>query len=209
MNDPRHSETPSGAIHTVVGPAMVLPGDDIDTDRIMPARFLRAVTFHGLEAHLFADDRQEARDRGQTHVFDTPIAQHARVLLVGRNFGCGSSREHAPQAIQRWGIRAVVGESFAEIFAGNSVMIGLPCVTVPRSALAAMGSAVTADSDTNVVVDLEKCTVTAGDVAVGLVMPESARHAFISGEWDATALLLADYDEVRRTAGRLPYISGF
>jgi 3-isopropylmalate/(R)-2-methylmalate dehydratase small subunit len=102
-----------------------------DTDRIMPARFLKAITFEGLENHLFADDRQQAAERGQMHAFDDDARRQARVLITGRNFGCGSSREHAPQALRRWGIRAVVGPSFAEIFFGNSVMIGLPCVTLP------------------------------------------------------------------------------
>jgi 3-isopropylmalate/(R)-2-methylmalate dehydratase small subunit len=200
----------SGAkILRVSGPALVLAGDDIDTDRIMPARFLRAITFEGLEAHLFEDDRREAASRGLRHAFDDPARRAARVLIVGRNFGCGSSREHAPQALARWGIRAIIGESFAEIFFGNAVMLGLPCVAIERSALASAGAAAGADARLEVVVDLAAQTVSAGRLSAPASMPESARQALISGAWDATALLLADYDAVRRTARSLPYVAGF
>lgn len=196
-------------VTTVSGRALVLPGDDIDTDRIMPARFLRAVTFEGLEAYMFEDDRREAAERNLIHPFDDAARRDARVLIVGRNFGCGSSREHAPQAIVRWGIRAIVGESFAEIFFGNSVMLGLPCVTLSPGDLASISRAAAADPELVVGVDLEARTVSAGGDSFAASMPESARHALMSGAWDATALLLSDYDEVRRTAERLPYIAGF
>lgn len=196
-------------VSQVAGPAMVLPGDDIDTDRIMPARFLKAVTFEGLESHLFEDDRKEAASRGLTHVFDDVSRRSARVLVVGRNFGCGSSREHAPQAIRRWGIRAVVGESFAEIFFGNSLMMGLPCVTISAGDAVQLRSAVESDSSALVAVDLEAGTVTASGLVCRTSMPESARQALISGAWDATGILLADYDAVRRVAASLPYVSGF
>src|SRR6187402_2813025 len=122
-----------GAIVSVSGRGLPLRGDDLDTDRIMPARFLKAVTFEGLESHVFEDDRHEAANRGATHPFDDPSRRQARILIAGGNFGCGSSREHAPQALYRWGIRAIVAESFAEIFFGNSLMIGLACVTAPPS----------------------------------------------------------------------------
>ena len=193
----------------VIGPAMVLTGDDIDTDRIMPARFLKAVTFEGLESHLFEDDRLEAANRGLTHVFDDVTRRSARVLVVGRNFGCGSSREHAPQAIRRWGIRAIVGESFAEIFFGNSLMMGLPCVTIASVDAAQLRTAVESDSSSPVAVDLEAGTVVAGGLVCRATLPESARQALISGAWDATGILLADYDAVRRVAASLPYVSGF
>lgn len=195
-------------VSQVAGPAMVLPGDDIDTDRIMPARFLKAVTFEGLESHLFEDDRKEAASRGLTHVFDDAARRSARVLVVGRNFGCGSSREHAPQAIRRWGIRAVVGESFAEIFFGNSLMMGLPCVTISAGDAVQLRSAVESNSSAPVAVDLEAGTVTTGSLVCRTSMPESARQALISGAWDATGILLADYDAVRRVAASLPYVTG-
>ena len=193
----------------VSGRAIAVPGSDIDTDRIMPARFLKAVTFDGLEAHVFEDDRREAASRGLTHPFDNPARQGARVLLVGSNFGCGSSREHAPQALVRWGIRAVVGESFAEIFFGNSLMLGLPCVRVSSRDLARLNAVAAGDATAEFVVDLEALTATAESVAANAVMPAAAREALISGAWDATGLLLADYDQVQKAAARLPYIVGF
>jgi len=197
------------AVTRVTGRAIAVDGHDIDTDRIMPARFLKAITFDGLEKHLFEDDRLEASGRGRVHPFDDPQRAGAQVLVVGRNFGCGSSREHAPQAIARWGIRTVVGESFAEIFSGNALMMGLPCVTVTADARAALAAMMASDPALEVAVDLEARTVTAADLSVPAAIAEPVRRALISGAWDATALLLADYDEVKRTATRLPYVTGF
>jgi 3-isopropylmalate/(R)-2-methylmalate dehydratase small subunit len=196
-------------IERVQGRAVAVHGDDIDTDRIIPARFLKAVTFDGLEDHVFEDDRREATGRGQVHPFDDPSHRGARVLIVGGNFGCGSSREHAPQAIARWGIQAVVGESFAEIFFGNAVMIGLPCVTVERASLDRLMALADANPDLEWVVDLAAGRLTAGDQAVPATMPEAARSALQSGNWDATALLLDRYEDVERTAARLPYLAGW
>jgi 3-isopropylmalate/(R)-2-methylmalate dehydratase small subunit len=197
------------AIRLVTGPAIVIDGDDIDTDRIMPARFLKAITFEGLESHVFEDDRREAAGRGNVHPFDDPARRQARVLVAGRNFGCGSSREHAPQGLFRWGIRAVVAVSFAEIFAGNALMIGLPCVTAPEADLAALRQAAAADPSMAVTVDLEARTVSAGRRSFVAAVPEASRQALVSGAWDGTGLLLEDYDAVRRVAARLPYIAGF
>lgn len=197
------------AVTRVAGRAIAVDGHDIDTDRIMPARFLKAITFEGLETHLFEDDRIEATGRGLTHPFDDKNRAGARVLLVGRNFGCGSSREHAPQAIARWGIRAVVGESFAEIFAGNSLMLGLPCVTVDADTRARLGAMTAADPNLEFSVDVDARVVTAGNLSAPVNLAESTRNALLSGAWDATGLLLADYDEVRRTAKALPYVTGF
>ncbi|MGZ5429507.1 MAG: 3-isopropylmalate dehydratase small subunit, partial [Thermoanaerobaculia bacterium] len=130
------------AIRRVSGTALPLGGDDIDTDRIIPARFLVSITFEGLGAHAFEDDRKAAKAAGKAHPFDDPRFSGARILLVNRNFGCGSSREHAPQALARAGIKALVGESFSEIFFGNAVAIGLPCVTAPHEAVARLQSLV-------------------------------------------------------------------
>jgi 3-isopropylmalate/(R)-2-methylmalate dehydratase small subunit len=196
-------------IDRVQGRAVAVHGDDIDTDRIIPARFLKAITFEGLEDHLFEDDRREATGRGQVHPFDAPDHRGARVLLVGGNFGCGSSREHAPQAIARWGIQALVGESFAEIFFGNSVMIGLPCVTVDRPTLERLMALADSKPELDWVVDLASGRLTAADQSVPITLPEAARSALQSGNWDATALLLDRYEDVERTAARLPYLAGW
>jgi 3-isopropylmalate/(R)-2-methylmalate dehydratase small subunit len=195
-------------ITRVEGTAIVLPGVDIDTDRIMPARFLKAVTFEGLENHLFEDDRAEASRRGDRHPFDDESSRGARIMIAGANFGCGSSREHAPQALYRWGIRAIVAESFAEIFAGNSAMIGLVCVTASAAHVGALRT-VTDDTKKVLAVDLSALTVTAPGVSVPISLPESTRQALMTGEWDATGLLLERYDEVRAVAARLPYLRGF
>ena len=201
--------TPSASkVVRVSGTAINVPGHDIDTDRIMPARFLKAVTFEGLEKELFKDDRQQAAERGLTHPFDDATRSGARILIVGSNFGCGSSREHAPQALVRWGIRAVVGESFAEIFAGNSLMLGLACVQVaPEDAERLRKIAL--DPSAQFTVDLSTRAVTSGGLSVPFEMSDATREALMSGAWDATGMLLADYDQVQATASRLPYLNAF
>jgi 3-isopropylmalate/(R)-2-methylmalate dehydratase small subunit len=196
-------------ISNVRGRALPVRGDDIDTDRIIPARFLKSVSFEGLEEHLFEDDRREAEAAaGATHPVSNRAYAGAAVMLVNGNFGCGSSREHAPQAIRRRGIRAVVGQSFSEIFFGNSVALGMPCPTASAEALQALMSAVEQDPATELVVDLDTMRVTAGDRSYELSMPAPARDAFLDGSWDATGLLLENYDEVRTLAARLPYVTG-
>lgn len=199
------AETPDPRITRVAGTAVVLRGDDIDTDRIMPARFLRAVSFDGLEAHLFADDRAAVASAGGRHPLDAPAADGAAILVVNRNFGCGSSREHAPQAIARRGLRAVVGESFAEIFFSNATALGLPCVTAAHDAVAAVMAALDRDPSAAVVVDLAALTLTLGNATWPVEMPAPAREAFLSGTWDATALLTARFEDVLAVDARLPY----
>jgi 3-isopropylmalate/(R)-2-methylmalate dehydratase small subunit len=196
-------------IERVVGTAIAVRGNDIDTDRILPARFLRAITFEGLEEHLFEDERREAASRGETHPFEDAARRNARVLLVNANFGCGSSREHAPQAILRRGIRAVAGESFAEIFFTNALTIGLPCVTASRDDIETLMAMVDASPGVEVDVDLVEGRLTSGTFATAISLPASAQQAFVSGLWDATAQLLDRYDEVERTAKKIPYLQGF
>lgn len=186
-----------------------LAGDDIDTDRIMPARFLKAVTFDGLEAHLFADDRAEARRQGLMHPFDDPARTAAGVLVVNGNFGCGSSREHAPQAIRRRGISAMVGESFGDIFFANATAIGLVCATAAREDIMALQTLAAAQPDAEVVLDLERERLTFPQGECAIVMPADARQALLSGDWDAAARLMANEGAVDRLAAGLPYLSGF
>ena len=197
------------AIRRVSGTARPLAGDDIDTDRIIPARFLVSVTFDGLGAHAFEDDRKAAKARGEVHPVDDARFSGASLLLVNRNFGCGSSREHAPQALMRGGIKAVVGESYSEIFFGNSVAIGLPCVTLPHEAMAALQALVAQDPARTLALDLDTNSLTAGEATFAVEMPENARQAFLSGDWDGTSLLLDRFAEVETAARRLPYVAGF
>ncbi len=197
-----HSQT---AITRVAGRGLPLRGDDIDTDRIMPARFLRAVSFEGLERHVFEDDR--ASD--PAHPFNDRRYQGAAILIVNANFGCGSSREHAPQGLARAGIRAIIGESFSEIFRGNAAMIGLPCLTADHASVDQLQSVIERSPDTMLEIDLASERVGAGEFECTAALPPALREAFLSGRWNPTALLLADYDDVRRVANRLPYIAGF
>jgi 3-isopropylmalate/(R)-2-methylmalate dehydratase small subunit len=194
------------SVERVAGRACVLRGDDIDTDRIIPARFLRCVTFDGLGDHAFEDDRAQAKG---DHPLDDPRFRGARILVVGRNFGCGSSREHAPQSLRHFGFEAFVGGSFAEIFAGNCTALGLPCVTLEERDLAALMDGVELDPAQEVVVDLVARTVTsrAGTMPAGL--REGVRRQLLEGTWNATAVLLEAGSAIERTAERLPYVSGY
>jgi 3-isopropylmalate/(R)-2-methylmalate dehydratase small subunit len=192
-------------ILTVEGCGLPLRGDSIDTDRIIPARFLRAVTFEGLETHVFEDDRAQRPE----HPFSDARYRGAAILIVNANFGCGSSREHAPQAIQRWGIRAVVGQSFSEIFFGNAVTIGLPCVTVEAESAAALQDLVERDPAAVLAVSLTELHVEAAGRHWPIALPPAAREALVGGTWDATGLLLDRYDEVERVRRGLPYVGGF
>lgn len=193
-------------ITQVTGTAMPLRGDNIDTDRIIPARFLRSVSFDGLEQHLFEDDRAQA---GGTHPLSNAAYDGARILLVNANFGCGSSREHAPQAIRRRGIRAIAGESFSEIFFGNAVALGMPCVAVDPADATRLQAGAEADPSASLALDLERLTLSGMGLRVPVRLAAAAREAFLDGSWDATGLLLDRYDEVRSVAARLPYISGW
>jgi len=193
----------------IVGRALPIAGDDVDTDRIMPARFLKSVSFDGLEAHVFTDDRIAARASGGMHPFDDPRYAGASVLVAGRNFGCGSSREHAPQGLARWGIVAIIGVSFAEIFFSNATALGVACMSVTAADAAELARLVERAPDAAVTVDLVAESVRAGERQWAARMPASAREALVSGSWDATAMLTSDMDAIRATAARLPYIRGF
>ena len=195
----------SSQIDRIEGSGIPLRGDNIDTDRIIPARFLKAITFDGLGDHVFEDDRAALAD----HPFSNPVYRQAKVLLANENFGSGSSREHAPQALKRWGIEACVGESFSEIFRGNSLAIGLACVTVSREAVEQLMSLVEAAPDTPFSLSLQDRSLSADDLRVEIGVDNSVRDALLNGTWDATGMLLDVFDVVRGVAERVPYIRGF
>jgi 3-isopropylmalate/(R)-2-methylmalate dehydratase small subunit len=190
-------------VKSISGRAVPLVGNDIDTDRIIPARFLRCVTFDGLGAQVFADDRAT----NAQHPFDQPQYQGANLLVVNRNFGCGSSREHAPQAIAKWGIQALIGESFAEIFFGNCVAMGIPCVTADPADVQKLQAAIAANPQAPVTLDLEAMQVSTADLTIPVMMGEGSRNIFISGTWDACGQLVAQAEKIRATAIGLPYVS--
>jgi 3-isopropylmalate/(R)-2-methylmalate dehydratase small subunit len=196
-------------ITRVAGTGLPLRGQDIDTDRIIPARFLRSVSFEGLENHLFEDDIAQSRAHGSTHPLSDERYAGAAILLVNRNFGCGSSREHAPQAIRRRGIRAVVGESFSEIFFGNAVALGMPCVTASPADMDRVQQAVEDQPAAGLLLDLAALQLRCGDLQMAIALPAAARESFLDGSWDATGLLLDRFEDVEQTAARLPYVSGW
>jgi len=192
-------------ITEIAGRALPLRGDELDTDRIMPARFLRAVTFEGLEHHVFEDDRKG----NPNHPFGDPRYRGASILVVNSNFGCGSSREHAPQGLIRWGIHAIIGESYSEIFLGNSSVLGMPCFTADKVSIEKLQSLIEAAPDTIVTARVDTGVITAGNVTIQGRIPGGLRDAFLTDQWNPTSMLLADFDRVRNVASRLPYVAGF
>jgi 3-isopropylmalate/(R)-2-methylmalate dehydratase small subunit len=186
------------------GRGLPLRGNDIDTDRIIPARFLRCVTFEGLGERVFADDRSAL---GGRHPFDLPQYQGATLLVVNGNFGCGSSREHAPQAILKWGIKAVIGESFAEIFQGNCLANGLPCVTAAPEVIQKLQTALEAAPERPLSLSLQDLTLSFNGEAWPVNLPESARQMLLSGAWDSCAQLSQNPQAIAETAQRLPYLT--
>jgi len=193
-------------ITQVSGRAVSVPGNDIDTDRIIPARFMKCVSFDGLGEFLFYDVRKNEDGSNKKHPLNDPRFNGATILLSGANFGCGSSREHAPQAIQKYGFRAVVAENFAEIFFGNSTTLGIPCVTASREDIAKVAAAIEADPKTEVVVDLVALELRFGSQKVKITQRESARDALVNGRWDSIGELLEGQDAVKAKAAKLVYL---
>ena len=192
-------------IMQVTGRGVYVAGDDIDTDRIIPARYLKCVTFDGLAEFAFYDERKHPDGSEKSHPLNDPRFLGAKILLTGSNFGCGSSREHAPQALYRFGFRAILAESFAEIFFGNSTTLGMPCVIMRREDIRALAGLVEEDPAILVTVDLLENKVTAADMDFRAALPDHAREALVRGKWDAIAELLENIPDVQRVASTLPY----
>ncbi len=189
-------------IDSIRGRAIPLVLDDIDTDRIIPARYLRCVTFDGLGQYAFEDDRKQ----DPQHAFNDARFQGANLLIAGRNFGCGSSREHAPQSLMRWGIKGIIAESYAEIFFGNCNSLGIPAVRASRENLEKLAAAVRAESTTEMVLDLKTLTVECGSLKVPVEMPNAVRESLVTGEWDFLGQLLEGAAAVETTARNIPYM---
>jgi 3-isopropylmalate/(R)-2-methylmalate dehydratase small subunit len=193
----------------ISGTAVPMRGNDIDTDRIIPARYLKEVTFARMGEYPFFDERYSSDGKKKDHPFNDPEYSGAAVLFVNKNFGCGSSREHAPQALNRFGIKVIVGESFAAIFAGNCTMMGVPTVTVDESTMRQLMKSVEDNPKIQYTVDLECKTLRYGNVVINIDLPETFRTALITGSWDSTGLLRANLDRVKKTAANLPYMNNF
>jgi 3-isopropylmalate/(R)-2-methylmalate dehydratase small subunit len=200
------STFPNGAVQNVSGTALIIQGEDIDTDRIIPARFLKCVSFDALGDQVFADDRLELAGE---HPFDQERFKGASILIVNGNFGCGSSREHAPQALMRWGIRAVVGVSFAEIFFGNCLALGIPCATASPDQILAIQSLVNDDATRHWTLDLEGMALASDQDRWDVSIDPGPRDMLLSGRWDATSQLLDNSSKVEDLMNRLPYLNNF
>ncbi len=195
-------------ITSVSGRAVNVPGNDIDTDRIIPARFMKCVTFDGLGEFLFYDVRKDTTTGQDTaHPLNDPRFKGATILLSGANFGCGSSREHAPQAIQKYGFKAVIAENFAEIFFGNSITLGMPLACAKREDIAKIATAVEQNPATEVVIDVVKQEIRFAGQTVPATIRDSARDALVNGRWDAIGELLDGVPAVKETAKKLPYLA--
>ena len=190
---------------SISGKALPIQGNDIDTDRVIPARYMKSVTFSGLGAYAFYDERYDEEGKPKYHPMNSPRYTGASIMVVNKNFGCGSSREHAPQALRDFGIGALVGESFAEIFAGNCSALGMPTVTVSEEAALQLQKLVAADPGIEIQIDLENMTISAGDYQIEASMPETYRRAMLDGSWDSTSLLLQAKDEIEKVEGSLHY----
>jgi 3-isopropylmalate/(R)-2-methylmalate dehydratase small subunit len=193
-------------ITAVTGQAVHVPGNDIDTDRIIPARFMKCVTFDGLGEYLFYDVRKDADGNDRAHPLNDARFKSATVLLSGANFGCGSSREHAPQAIQKYGFRGIVAENFAEIFFGNCTTLGIPCAVAARADIAKVAAAIESDPKIEVMIDVEAQVVRYGAESIPAEIRGSARDALLNGRWDAIAELHEGVPDVQTVASSLPYM---
>ena len=195
-------QSPTGKISHIIGKPIVLIGDDIDTDRIIPARFLKCVTFENLGESVFKDDRENLRGK---HPFDLKSNLGSSILIVNSNFGCGSSREHAPQALLRWGIRAIIGESFAEIFYSNCIAIGIPCFTLPKELIKKIQKN-SIENNSLIEIDINNSKLITKSFSLNLEIKDSSKKMFLSGNWDATSTLLENVELIEKKINNLPYI---
>ena len=193
-------------ISQIAGTGVYVPGDDVDTDRIIPARFMKCVTFDGLGEYAFYDERFTEDGAPKPHPLNDPQHAGASILLAGRNFGCGSSREHAPQALYRHGFRAVLAESFAEIFFGNAITLGMPCLVMDGRDIRALAALIAEAPQAEINIAIPDGRVSMADVSFPAALPDHTRRALVDGKWDAIADLLEGLDAVRATAAKLPYM---
>ncbi|MBU3666121.1 MAG: 3-isopropylmalate dehydratase small subunit [Chthoniobacterales bacterium] len=193
-------------ISQIAGTGVHVPGDDVDTDRIIPARYMKCVTFDGLGEYAFYDERFDADGKKKPHPLNDARYDDAAILLAGRNFGCGSSREHAPQALYRHGFRAILAESFAEIFFGNSITLGMPCLVMDGRDIRALAALIDEAPQTEINIDIPAGRVSMADTGFPATLPAHAKEALVNGRWDAIADLLEGLDAVRATAAKLPYM---
>lgn len=192
-------------ITQVTGRGIYVPGDDTDTDRIIPARFMKCITFDGLGEYAFYDERREADGTEKPHPLNDPRFAGSSILFSGSNFGCGSSREHAPQALYRYGFRAVVAESFAEIFFGNSITLGMPCAVMASEDIKAVASLIETNPAAMITLDVLESKLSIADMDFKATLPDHAREALVKGKWDAIADLLEGLDDIKRVASAQPY----
>ena len=195
-------QCPTGKLSKILGKPIALIGDDIDTDRIIPARFLKCVSFENLGESVFKDDRENLKGK---HPFDLKSNQGSSILIVNSNFGCGSSREHAPQALLRWGIRAIIGESFADIFYSNCIAIGIPCFTLSKELIKKIQNDCNQDNS-SLSIEIDQSILRTKSFNYDLKIKNSTRKMFLSGEWDATSTLLENIGLIAEKINNLPYI---
>ena len=196
---------PLEKITTVTGQGVYVPGDDIDTDRIIPARFMKCVTFDGLGEYLFYDVRHDGNDKLIEHALNDPSFSSASIMLSGINFGCGSSREHAPQSLYRAGFRAIIAGNFAEIFFGNSINLGMPCVSVDEDGRNKLATMIESDPKLELKIDLVNSEIIAGDTHFAFDIRDGARESLINGKWDPIDELLSNSSSIEKVANSLSY----
>ncbi len=196
-------------VSTINGPGIPLRGSDIDTDRIIPARFLKCVTFDGIGEHAFKDDIKGLAQKGETHPFADESFANATILVANKNFGCGSSREHAPQSLKRWGIQAIIAESYSEIFYGNCVSLAMPCFTADHNTCARIQSIIEDNPAAELGISVSEATISIGEESVQLKIQPGAQGQFLDGSWDARAGLLENLSKAKEVAAKLPYVSNY